>query len=402
MTSRIDDRSRFVATLREHPDHEKMAAFARRVFERLGERSVTSAGRDAVGAVADELGIGQELTVEGVRLRGVLERGAESKEEWAVLVALALPRIGAELSAEPNLARARKLVRHADALEWLGVDVYGYFDAALDPTALGAALDAMVDQTIEDIGRGRSGRAHALPRVEALAASVHPKAATARARLAHRLPQGALRTCLEAASAPGAPAPSSRSLHVTARTRPAPPRSGFWGALRLVSGLALLQWLGRGLLALAGMRTSAELTIDTESITVESRTELGGRVVRRSRERFGRAALLSAAHATRFPALQLLVGALALAVGIVLGGWLLADGVQSGETFLLLVGAGLALGGGLLDLLLAVAVPAARGRSTLSLELAPRRSLRLVDVPVDDAEAAVEAVARLRAGSEPT
>lgn len=397
MSSRIDDRIAFVGALRGHPDHDKLAALARRCFDRLGESRSLSVGRDAVAAMADELGVGQDLAIEGLRLRSVLERGPESKEEWAVVIGLALLRTSSELAAADGAGRARKLVRTADALEWLGVDVYGFFAAALEPAALTAAIGAMVDQTLEDAAQGRAGRAHALPRLEALATFTTPEAATARARLAHRIAGTPLEALFGAA---GAERPGRVSF--SARTAPTPPRSGFVGALRLVSGFALLQWLVRGLAWLAGVHTHADVVMDDSGVTLEARTQIAGRTVRTRNERYARSALLAAARVTRFPAVHLLVGALALALGIVFGGAVFADGVKSGETVLLLAGAGLVLGGALLDLLLAVVVPASRNRSTLELVVAPGKRLRLVDVVADDADAAVAAVARLRAGSEPT
>ncbi|MDM7915310.1 MAG: hypothetical protein QUU85_08610, partial [Candidatus Eisenbacteria bacterium] len=187
MSSRIDDRNAFVGALRTHPDYDKLAALARRCFDRLAESRTLTVGRETVATMADELGVGHELTVEGMRLRGILERGAESKEEWAVVVGLTLSRISPELAAADGAGRARKLVRAADALEWLGVDVYGFFEAALEPAALVSAISAMVDQSIEDAGQGRAGRAHALPRIEALAAFTSADAAVGRSRLAHRV-----------------------------------------------------------------------------------------------------------------------------------------------------------------------------------------------------------------------
>ena len=108
-------------------------------------------------------------------------------------------------------------------------------------------------------------------------------------------------------------------------------------------------------------------------------------------ERWGdRDALVSVARATRYPAIRLLVGALALALGIVVGGILVGDGVRSGETYLLIAGAVLVLAGGLVDLALAVLWPASKGRAVLDLVIAPKTVLSLADVPEESALATID------------
>jgi len=381
MASRIDDRAGFVRDLRAHPDSASLATLCRRVLDRIAEARTTTLTREFVSAQADELKVSHDVVVDGVRVRAVLERGPESPEEWSIVVAFALIRIAAELESGEK-AKARKFVREADVLESLGIDVYSFVESTTSEDARAAIIDAMVSATRDDAPKGRVGRARAYARVEALRSFESNSAAVARATIASMLVDSPLANVLGATT-------GASVVRFEARTVPGP-RSGFLGALSLVSGFSLLRWVGRGLLSLAGIRNLAAVSVDSSSLTIESKTTFGDRVLRRRTLRVSRDALLAASHATRFPAMRLLVGAVALAFGLVVGGLVIGDGVRSGETYLLLLGAALVLGGGLLDLALAVAWPASKGRAVLDLVIAPKTVLSLVDVPEPDAAATLE------------
>lgn len=383
MASKIDDRPRFMESLRANAAFPPLSKLARRVFDRLAETRQRSASAEFVAGMADELGVTHETAIEGLRLRSILERGAESPEEWALLVGLALARIGAELEGPDIETRARKLVKQADALEAIGIDVYSWVDAAMPATAAESVVRAMIDATIADDADGRAGRSRAYPRVEALR-SLGGDAG--RKRLVTELGDSPLAAVL------GRTSDARTAFRFRARTAPVPPQSGVLGALRLVSGVALAQWIVRGLGLIVGLQNQAEISVDPGGIAIEAQTRLGERVLRSSQERFARASLVSAARVTKFPAIHLLVGALALATGIIAGGVVLVDGVRSGETLLLLLGAALILGGGVLDVVFGVLVPAGRGRAVLEVVVAPKRVLRLVDVAEADALATLDAV----------
>lgn len=382
MSSKIEDRPRFVASLRQHERFDALATLARRALDPLADARAGGASREFVAGLADELGITHETAVEGIRLRSTLERGAESAEEWALVSALALTRWSSDLEAVDASVRGRKFVRLADAMEGRGVDFYGWVEPSMSEVAAQCVVTAMVAASIEDAAQGRAGRSRAYARVEALRAMGSDSAR-------HALIEGLGDSPLAAVL--GRTPDTRTSFSYRASTTP-PPRTGFVGALRLLSGLAIVEWIGRGLGSLVGLTTVADVAVDPGGIAIETRTAIGGRVLRHRTERFARAALVGAAQVTQYPALHLLVGALALALGIVVGGTLIVDGVRSGETALLLVGAALVGGGAALDLVLSVILPSARGKAVLQIALAPSRILCLSGVEEADAAATLDAV----------
>jgi hypothetical protein len=153
----------------------------------------------------------------------------------------------------------------------------------------------------------------------------------------------------------------------------------------LVSGVALFQWLSRLLMAAVGLRSEGAITLTSAGdLRVQRTTRLLGKVIRERDELVPRAALERVGRHARYPALTLLVGALALASGVVIGGLVLVDGARSGDTFLLLVGAVAVLAGGLCDLLASAFAAGRRGRVSVFVQ-APRQ--RVCVSGVEDGEA---------------
>ena len=88
----------------------------------------------------------------------------------------------------------------------------------------------------------------------------------------------------------------------------------------------------------------------------------------------------------RYASLHLLVGITLFAAGILVGGWLLGDGVRAHDKTLVLAGAGLVLSGALLDLVLSVLVPATARRVRIELDFGADGRLDVAGVPADDAD----------------
>ena len=150
----------------------------------------------------------------------------------------------------------------------------------------------------------------------------------------------------------------------------------------------------RGLLALTGLRREAELELVDGAVKVRRTVRLFGRVVRDSTDTYVLAAIAGAGRETRFPTLGLVVGAVALAAGVLAGGLLGFDGIRAGEPSLLALAAMLVLAGAGLDLGLDVLLAGRRGRVACALCVLPRRELRIDGVNAVDAErflAALEA-----------
>ncbi|MBX3249238.1 MAG: hypothetical protein KF901_18820 [Myxococcales bacterium] len=337
-----------------------LAALALDVLSRQGEARLLFAGEDFVDARAKEHGV-SEATLAGVDVLALLRSGPTDARGFALVSALAIRGLSAHLGDAARLAR---FVKHADWLELTTPYApYAFVGAVLGEDA-SAVWDALDRATPTEQG----------PRAEAL-------------RALHRA------VLTEAGRAPREPTQVSESPALVGALG-APPPSGARGVLRLVSGFALLQWILRALAFAVGLRQRGELRFEGGGLKLRKTTTLLGRVVREGEETFTLAAVASIGRTTRYPAIHLLVGALALAIGVLAGGLFFVDGVRSGETYLLLFGAGLVLAGGALDLALGVLVPGTRGRVAMQLGVLPRRRLQLRGVDAEGADRFLGALER--------
>ena len=169
------------------------------------------------------------------------------------------------------------------------------------------------------------------------------------------------------------------------------PPAPFIGFLRLLTGWAALSWLVRGILWTLGYRHTVNLHTGNGAVRVARDRRLLGRSIRQSDETLSLRALGEVTHRSWFPSLQLYVGSLSLALGIVIGGLFLIDGVRTGETYLLLLGAGAILVGGGFDFGLQLVLPARRGEQHIDLRTISGRGLSVRGGTEDE-----------RAGSPPT
>lgn len=335
-----------------------LCALTLEVLSRQAEGRLLFAGREMVDARAKEHGV-DDGKIGPTNVLALLREGPTDARGFAVLAALAVRGLEAHLG---DAARVARFVRHADWLELSTPYALYTFVAPL----LGERAD-----TLWAAVREASDLLGDAPREQALRA-LHD-AALARAGKAGG-----------AAMAPEGELHVAGEVHVAGELR-TPPRGGFVGFLRLASGLALLQWVTRGLAAVVGLRRQAVLSFHGGGLRLHKRVTVLGRLIRERDESFTLAAVASVARFARRPALGLLLGALALAVGILVGGLFLVEGVRSGETYLLLFGAGLVGIGAALDLGLSVLWPAHRGQRGLELAVLPKRRFALL--AVDEASA---------------
>lgn len=331
-----------------------LCALALEVLSRQAEGRLLYAGREMVDARAKEHGV-EDGKLGATDALALLREGPSDARGFAMLAALAVRGLEPHLDDEARVAR---FVRHAD---WLELSTPYALYAFVAPL-LGERADAVWSAV-----REASERLADAPRDQALRA-LHD-AALARAGRSQASNAGAAR---------------EGELRVEGELR-TPPRGGFVGFLRLATGLALVQWLARALGAVVGLRRQAVLSFHGGGLRLQKRVTLLGRLIRERDESFTLAAIASVARFARRPALGLLLGALALAVGILVGGLFFVEGVRSGETYLLLFGAGLVGIGAALDLGLSVLWPAHRGRRGLELAVLPKRRFALL--AVDEASA---------------
>lgn len=182
------------------------------------------------------------------------------------------------------------------------------------------------------------------------------------------------------------------------------PRSLPLEALRWASGAALLGWLARSGAALVGLRVDAEIAVvpgaaggaagEGAVVRVRRAVRALGRELRVREATYPLRAVTGAARERRHALVPRLIGATALALGVIVGALLGFDGLRAGEPSLLALAAFAALGGAGLDLLVDALAGARRGAVACTLRLSGEPPLRVVGPSEADAEAFVAAIER--------
>ncbi len=343
-----------------------VAALVLDVLSKQAEAKLLFAGKELASKRAAEHGVANDAEVDGLRIADLLGSGPQSAREHALVCALAVKGLEAHLDEPERLSR---FVRHAD---WLTLSTayapYAFVAKVLESEHAAKVWASLQSSEVRSHG-AKEAAMEALHRAVLTEAGVTPLRANR-----------------------GAEASVGIQGHVGRA-----PSGGARGIVRLVSGWAALTWLARALMWVVGVRRRATLKLVNGGVRFERTTHVLGRVSKKSAETFTLAAVASAGRTTRFPALHTLLGALALAIGIIVGGVLVVDGIRSGETVLLLLAAGFIVLGGGLDLALHVLVPAKSGTVSVGLDALPKRSIRVTRVDERAAETFLQELAlRLR------
>lgn len=391
--------------LAAHPSGEALSALAFELMSRQAEGRLLFSGKEYVERKASERKLARDdAKTSAGNLLSVLERGAENDTE-RVLVAVAMVRgLSVALNAAEGDARAAvisRFVRHADYLELsTPISIWSAISVALDAD-LRPQLHAELAQRIVDDGSGDRGRSHAMrarntARLSALASwDGEPSARRALDDVRQTRALDPATAALASSLAPGK-ATANEAREVKGLLERPRVRS-VWRALSLITGVALLGWALRGLLALVGARREVDLRIVDAGIELEERTRAFGRVLRQTKSAFTFAGVRSVVREVRYPRLHLYAGAIALGLGVLVGGIWIFDGVRGGDFRLAALGAGLLLAGALLDLVLDVVVPAQRGRVSVEVAAERGRRVRIGNLPLAEADAFVGALrARMR------
>lgn len=173
------------------------------------------------------------------------------------------------------------------------------------------------------------------------------------------------------------------------------PRGALRTALLLLTGIlpvvSLIRWLGRHLL---GFRRPVTLRVSPEGVTLEQHTELVGRVLGESRRWLAFSEIALVVRERSFARAGLYVGLLSLVAAIYFGAGLIADGLQvaGGSRALLGSGALLVGSGILLHFLLGTLLDDVRGRCSLVITPRNERPYVLVDLSLQQADAAFDAI----------
>lgn len=398
-TAAID---KIAAEARAHSDKDKLGALALDVLSRQAEARVLFAGRDFVDKRATEHEVTREsaATAHG-NLRTILERGPETDTERTLVAAFAILGLDARYAKATEEERLVLVDRFARQVDWLEAAtpyaVWQLVDRVASETVARAFWDEVAQSIVDDTGeRGRAAsmRGRNAARIAALSASSSEAAKAALEKIGASRIDAVTRGMLAAfgGGTPSAP-PGSARVAGTMRT----PRSrGLLRVLSLVTGYALIGWALRGILRLAGVRREAELALAGTDLEVRERRFAFGRQVRERSDRVALTAVLAAGREVRYPSLHLYIGAIALATGVLVGGTWVFEGARSGELVLLSIGAGLLLGGALLDLVLDILVPAQRGRVSLEVSMLRGRVLRVDGIALEDADRFLEAIRAAR------
>lgn len=393
---------KIAAEARAHDDKDKLGALAFDVLSRQAEARVLFAGREFVDKRATEHEVTREIAASSVgNLRTILERGPETDAERMLVAAFAIVGLDARFEKASEEERAPMIDRFARHVDWLEAatpySVWILVDRVASAPLARAFWDEVAQSVVDDAGeRGRSASARGrnAARIAAMAAAQSKPAQDAIEKVRASRVDDVTRGMLDAitGAAPGAK-PGRASLHGRMRSR-----RGV-GALRwvaMITGYSIIAWSLRGIGTLAGMRREADLALDGSDIQVRERRFAFGRQIRERSDRVSLASIVSMRRDVRYPSLQLYVGAIALAVGILVGGTWIFEGARSGELVLLSIGAALLLGGALLDFALDVLVPATNGRVSLELALHRGRVLRVDQVALEDADRFLDAIKAAR------
>lgn len=416
--------------LQGHERGDQIADLVARALLSRAER--TTSRPDAEPGLADKLAEESELDKKE-RAFGdhdpfeLLERGAKSRREAVALEALLSRGVSRMLAeADDDTSRRRQIVELLEQLDWLeatsAVSPYRGLSLGLDQDEAELFWREATRQLAADseaappsdptaaarrrtrllVRAGALGRAPKSLRSHLATAVLHDVKASDIKRVALASLAG-----VDDATAAG-PDDTSRNDTITARAvaaSRAPKLEGevegpAWGlGARLaaaVTGVLLLRWLlrllGRSLL---GLRRTGNLILGATNVTLEHRTKLLGREIRSGTTTYALRSMRAGGREERFRYLHLLVGALALVIGVALGVNFMVEGACSSYPSLALFGLAVIGGGILLDILLEVLVPNKKGVTTVALDFGHRKQLRLRGVEADGAAAFVKEIHQL-------
>ncbi|GAB4206069.1 MAG: hypothetical protein OHK0013_22390 [Sandaracinaceae bacterium] len=347
--------------LRAHDARGPLGALCLDVLSRQAEGRTLFVGRELVKKRAEALGVVREAAATSLcNVLDLLERGAESERERTLVCALAVLGLEDAVAAAGGTGArtiVAKAVRHAS---WLELATDFAWLQALAEHAEGPTADLLADELAQrlldgSVGAGRrarvahpgQARATAALWMGALASSRSPRAAERMAELTTCDVLEPWTRAMAGSLAPAAPSgPEASSLE-----GPAAPaeRTVVRTVLAWVTGWAVLGALGRGVAALLGRTSRVSVTIRGRELIVNEDAGLLGRSTVARETALPLSALVSASREARHPTWPLYAGAVGLAGGILSGGYLLFDGVRSGELVLASLGAALVIGGTLCD-----------------------------------------------------
>ncbi len=346
--------------LRDHPHRGALGALALDVLGRQAEGRTQFVGREHVKKRAADLGVVRDEAATSLcNVLDLLERGAETDRERALVASLAVIGLTDAVARDEAASSAllQRAVRHAVWLEtstetaWLTALALET-ENRLAERVLSEMAQHVIDTSVGPLHRAPRDRARSVALVAALSSSTNPHArALATELAAHAGLDGVVASAVRALDGTGRTSSADLRGEPALEGRAAPARaSGATAFFRWVTGWALLVGIGRGIAALLGREGSVSLSIQGRELRVR---EAGGLLGTSTAERTSvvpLTAILEASRERRHGQAALYAGAAALAVGVLTGGFLVFDGLRSGELVIATTGAALMALGVVADL----------------------------------------------------
>lgn len=350
----LDEREKWVSAVKAHPHAGKIAAFCHDLLMGQARGKALIVGRDYASTRAEAHGLSRdEAQTSFGNVREWMERGLKDGREYALVSAFAV--LGARLDARVRWGDLRP------AWDWLELNsdfaLYPFVEALL-PEDMRRKLWEQVQRATESV------------------------AATPRAQGERAFHFAVLRdyaVSWEGASEEGHLSVQGGAWFDRTATRGAQLRH----VLGWVTGLALLRWLLRGVFWILGGRHRSMLTMSRAGVRVTGDVVALGKVIRSKELCVDWSSVVVLETERRFPFLLSFVGVASFSLGLLAGGLFLFNGVRSGETILLIAGAGIALSGAGLDLLAQAFNALFRGRGTLTVRGAHHRTLVVAGIPTE-------------------
>jgi hypothetical protein len=395
----VETVDRVQVEVRTHPSAERLAALCFDVLSGQAEGRALYAGRRVMRMRAAahrvtrseaETGLGNVMTI--------LERGPERSAEWALIAGFAvrgLDQTIAESSATERREQLERFARHAD---WLELSTpyapYRFVCELLSETSQDALVEALEGYVLASSEGASAGsfRARAVLRLHVLASLKRPQARVVLARVVENT-QDAWVKALAQHALGAEPPPLTDGFEL----------KGVWGnlprfsAARVVqyfTGIALITGLLRFLAFGLGLERTGKVRLESGAVYVHRETRLFGRTLRVSDASYALRDIECATREVSAPAFQVVFGALALAVGVVLGFVWMSDAIARGDSSLF-VSALVAIAAGIgLDLLFAGWGRMRRERAGFEMFVDSERVVALRKVDSERAQRLVEQIAR--------
>jgi hypothetical protein len=425
----LESQEKLLAEVRSHPNGQRLAAFCFDVLSGQAEGRALYAGRRMMRVRASTHRVARaDADCACGNVLAILERGPERPLEWATVAAFAVRGLDDKLS-ESSAAERREVVerfaRHAD---WLELSTpyapYRFVPELLSEPNRDVLIDAFESFVLApaDGPSVAAQRARAVLRLHVLStlgSSPGPRADARASTSGLSRPGGEARGPAREQSVEqvfarvveSSPDPWIRELARHALgDRPLPraevselrgvwgrlPRLSAWRVLQYFTGLTLLVGLGRFVAYGFGLERSARVRLEADAVHVYQETKLFGRTLRASDASYALKNIECATREVSMPTFQVLFGALALVVGVVLGSIWISDGIARGDHELAMSGLIALIAGAGLDLLFAGWGSLRHDRAGFELFVDNQRVVALRRVDPDRARRMVQQIAARR------